>query len=61
LNSDNDPPLIKPRRSTYRKVDKQPAKLENEDLIANEDEIKDYKYLISCQICLELVILSKDP
>ena len=35
--------------------------LDNEGLIANEDEIKDYKTLIQCMICQELALLSKEP
>lgn len=37
------------------------AQLENEELIANENEVLDYKNLIQCMICQDLTLLSKDP
>jgi hypothetical protein len=35
--------------------------LTNDELVANEEEIKEYDYLARCMICQDFTFMSKDP
>lgn len=58
---DENKPNAKPINISNNSSEVQKKPLEGEQLIVNLEEIEDYKNIIICMICQELIVLKKKP